>query len=102
MRGRGALIALAPLLLGLGACAPMPVDQAERVCLRETRDATRPRAEVGFGVGSGGFRGGYVELGLSSDYVMGRDPADVFAACVRRRSGQSPERPLYEQPGWSA
>lgn len=102
MTGRGALMVLIPAFAGLTACAPMPVERAERACLTSARDATRPRGEVGIGVGSDGSRGGYIELGLSSDYIMGRDPADVFAACVRRRSGQPPSRPLYEQPGWRA
>lgn len=98
----GARMLLVPALLGLAACAPIPVEQAERACLREARDASAPRAEIGLGLGSGGYRSGYVGFEVSSDYVMGRDPADVFDNCVRRRSGQPPGRPLQEQPGWHA
>ena len=62
-----------------------------------------PQAKsVGIGVGSHGYRGGYVNIGVSSDYIMGRDPSQVFSNCVQRRSGQMPTRPLYEQPGWRA
>jgi len=41
-----------------------------------------------------------ISLSVSSDYVMGRDPADAFNRCVMRQSGQMPTRPLYDQPGW--
>ncbi|MDS9467204.1 hypothetical protein RGQ15_06410 [Paracoccus sp. MBLB3053] len=100
----GALMVLIPPFLGIAGCAtaPVSVQEAEMTCLRDARDAVRPRTEIGLGVGSGGYRGGYVGVELSSDYIMGRNPADVFDACVRRRSGQAPNRPLNEQPGWSA
>lgn len=100
MNGRGALVAFS--LLGMAACAPVPVEQAERNCLASAREATGPQTEVGFGVGSHGYRGGFVRVGVSSDYIMGRDPSQVFDDCVQRRSGKMPTRPLYEQPGWSA
>ena len=99
---RGALAMLVPALLGLAACAPLPVDRAERICLDSARDATGPRTEMGIGVGSHGYRGGYVQVGVSSDYITGRDPSQVFQECVRRRSGQMPTVPLYDQPGWRA
>lgn len=99
MRG-GMHLALLPALLALAACTPLTVDQAERVCLDNARDATGPRTQMGVGVGSGGVRGGFVQIGVSSDYIMGRDPSQVFAECVQRRSGQMPNRPLYDQPGW--
>lgn len=99
---RRVLMALAPAMLGLAACAPLPVDQAERICRDSARDALGPRTRAGFGVGSEGVRGGFIEVGISSDYVMGRDPSQIFQECVQRRSGQMPTRPLYEQPGWRA
>ncbi|UFM66340.1 hypothetical protein LOS78_10375 [Paracoccus sp. MA] len=104
MAARRAAFLLAPALLGLAACAPaqIPVEQAERVCMVKALDARGPRTEVGFGVGSHGYRGGFVSVDLSSDYIMGRDPAEIFNQCVLRRSGQMPVRPLYEQPGWRA
>jgi hypothetical protein len=104
MAGRGALMAFVPVFLGIAGCAtaPVPVEEAEMTCLRDARDAVRPRTEIGLGLGSDGYRGGYVGVELSSDYIMGRSPADVFDACVRRRSGHAPNRPLNEQPGWSA
>lgn len=96
-------LALVPLLAVLSACGPVPVDQAERACLRDAELAQRPRGNVALGVGSGsgGTQGfGRVELEVTSDYVMRRDPSDVFDRCVRRMSGQVPQRPLADQPGW--
>lgn len=98
----GARLLLAPAVLGLAACAPLTVDQAERACLAAARDATGPRTEMGVGIGSHGTRGGFLQIGMSSDYIMGRDPSQVFQDCVLRRSGQLPARPLYDQPGWRA
>ena len=46
-------VLLAPALLGLAACGPVSVEQAERACLDAARDARAPRGEVGFGVGFG-------------------------------------------------
>lgn len=93
----------ASLLAGLTACGPVPVDQAERSCLRNAELATKPRGEVAVGAfgGDGGSRvGGQIELEISSDYVMGRDPSDVFNRCVVNKSGQTPTRVLADQPGW--
>ncbi len=105
MAGRGALgLGFAPALLGLAACALAPVRisvaEAERLCMVQALDARAPRTEVGLGIGSHGYRGGFVRVDLSSDQILGRDPSQVFNECVRRRSGQQPTRPLYQQPGW--
>ncbi|RMC32483.1 hypothetical protein [Paracoccus alkanivorans] len=92
------------LLPLLAACGPVPVDRAERSCLRDAELASRPRGEVAIGAiggGGGGTRAaGRVELEISSDYILGRDPSDVFNRCVLRKSGQLPTRVLADQPGW--
>lgn len=104
MRQPALLVAMvAPL--ALAACGPLPLASAERVCLDDARAATGPHGKVGVGVGSGGRHGTHAftrfEVSVSSDYIMGRDPAEVYNACVQRRAGQPPSRPLYDQPGWS-
>lgn len=87
------------LVLPLAACGPVPVAQAERSCLEDARLAQRPRGEISIGIGSGGPQvGGHIDL--SSDFILGRDPSDVFDRCVLRRSGQLPVTPLSAQPGW--
>ena len=89
----------------LAACGPVPVEQAELTCLRDAELAVRPQTNVALGVGTdfdGDTRGfGAVSVDLSGDYLMGRDPSDVYDRCVRRRSGQPPRQPLAEQPGWT-
>ncbi|AUH34961.1 hypothetical protein [Paracoccus tegillarcae] len=91
-------------LLGfLAACGPVPIDQAERSCLRDAEMAQKPRTEVALGVGVGNGKPrsyGAVSFEVSGDYLMGRDPANVFANCVQRRAGQPPSVPLNDQPGW--
>jgi hypothetical protein len=91
-----ALLVLLPLM----ACAPVPVEQAERACLERARLAERPRGEVRIGASSNGQVGTEVDLTISSDYLRGRDPSAVFNACVQQKSGQFPTRALYDQPGW--
>ena len=112
MARRGAPLVLAPaalpglVLLGLAACAPAPIPlaQAETICAAEAQNAAAPpagpRTRVGFGIGSGGHRSGFMSVEMSGDQLTRSDPAQVFDNCVRRRSGQPPSRPLHEQPGW--
>lgn len=87
-------------LLPLAACGPVPVDQAEKSCLEQAKLAKHPRGTVSLGVGSGGRVVGDADITISSDYLTGRDPSDVFNSCVKRASGQFPTRPLYDQLGW--
>jgi len=49
--------------------------------------------QVAVGVGSGGISS-KVELGVSSDYLKGRDPYVVYDDCVRQKTGQGPVQPL--------
>ncbi len=99
---RVATLAGLGLLVALAACGPVPVEQAERQCLNDARLAQQPRGEVGFGVDSRGNVATRVEIAVSSDYLMGRDPNQVFTNCVYRRSGQFPRTPLSAQPAWSS
>lgn len=89
------------LILGallLTACGPIPVAEAEKACLQQARLAQQPRGEVGLGFGSGGRTAANLDLTISSDYLLGRDPDVVFGDCVRSRSGQSPTRPFSSLP----
>ena len=88
------------LVLALAACGPVSVQQAERECFAQARLAAAPRGEVGVGMNSAGQTAGHFKLEISSEYVMGRDPSAVYDACVYRRSGQPPSRPLYDRPDW--
>ena len=88
------------LLLVLAACGPIPLPQAERECFQKARLAQQPRGEISLGANSDGKAVGGVELTVTSDYIMGRDPSAVYDACVMQRAGVPPSRPLYSYPEW--
>lgn len=88
-----------PLVLGLAACAPMSVQRAEEVCFERARLALRPRGEAYVGATTEGPAYG-LEVEITSDYLQGRDPAQVYDACVFQKSGQMPSRPLYSRDDW--
>ena len=92
------IILLAGVLLS--ACGPISVQEAERQCFERARLAQQPRGEIGVGVGSNGRAAAGIELNISSDYIMGRDPAAVYETCVISKSGEPPSRPLYARPDW--
>lgn len=115
--GRVAGMSLVPALLGLAACAPtpeantrLPLEEAQRACLRPALEAdgsransrvANPRVNVGIGIGGGSWRGGYGSVGISTDAPLGRqrDPDEIYRDCVIRRSGQVPNRSFYDQLG---
>lgn len=87
------------LLLILAACGPISRTQAERECLPQAQVAEHPRGSVGIGIGSDGQTRVRGELNISSDYLQGRDPNQVYTNCVVRRSGEYPLRPYVTTPG---
>lgn len=85
-----------PSLLLLAACGPVSVHRAEEMCLQSAREARAPTGTAGIGIVSGpsGTRPrGDLELNISSDWLMRRDPATVYETCVMSKSGQAPSRP---------
>ncbi len=78
----------------------MSLAEAERQCFERARLAQQPRGEVTVGLGSGGQKSAGVELNVSSDYLMGRDPSAVYDSCVMQKAGEPPSRPLYARPDW--
>jgi hypothetical protein len=93
-------LALFAVSLALSACGPVSVQQAESQCFERARLAAAPRGEVAFGVGSNGPAAN-LEIGISSDFIAGRDPSAVYDTCVMQKSGQPPRLPLYMRPDWS-
>ncbi len=92
-------VALALLFPGvLAACGPMSLAEAERQCFERARLAQQPRGEIAVGVGSGGQKAAGVELNVSSDFLLGKDPAAVYETCVMAKTGQPPSQPLYMRP----
>ena len=86
------------LLLALTACGPIPVDQAESICIADAQAAQHPRGSVGFGVDSQGHTAANLNISISSDFLTGRDPDAVYTSCVQQRSGQMPTRPFSSLP----
>ena len=93
-------LAPAALLACLAGCGPVPLDEAERLCVDQARLAEKPRSSVELGYGSGGRVRAALDVEITSDYLAGRDPSAVFNACVQNRSGQFPSRALIDMPGW--
>ena len=84
-----------PLLLAAVACTPVPPSPEEvaQACEERARAAQGPTGNVtvGYNSNSGPYSG--IEIGVSGDYLAGRDPVAVYTDCVIRRSGQQPYRP---------
>lgn len=106
---RGIGMAFVPALLGLVACTPtpkerVPVEHAQVLCSQLALDQERgrePQMRVGVGVGTGGFRGGYGSIGITTDNLgsSSRNPDKAYRDCVIRRSGVAPTKSFYEQLG---
>jgi hypothetical protein len=77
----------------------MSLEMAERTCFEDARLAAGPRGEIAVGATNRGGRA-RGEVTISTDYILGRDPAMLYASCVQRRAGQPPTRPLYDRPDW--
>ena len=82
------------MICTLSACGPMSPEAAARACEERARAATGPTGEVGVGITSRGKVESDWEVGVTSDFLYGRDPYQVYEDCVRQKSGQGPIRPL--------
>jgi hypothetical protein len=91
---------LALPLLALAACGPISVAEAERQCFERARLAQQPRGEISVGASSDGRTAAGLDLNISSDFLLGRDPSAVYETCVMSKSGELPSRPLYARPDW--
>ena len=92
-----------PALALLTACGPLPVAVAEQQCLQAAREARGPTGTAGIGATSrnGTTRAATkLDVTISSDWIMGRDPSAVYETCVISKSGQAPSRPLSQRPDW--
>jgi hypothetical protein len=98
-RGIGTGLALV-LPVVLAACGPMTLAEAERQCFERARLAKQPRGEVSVGASSDGRTAAGLELNVSSDFLLGKDPSAVYDSCVMNKAGEPPSRPLYMRPDW--
>lgn len=96
MRSCGIILATA---LTLSACAkpsPITVERAMAQCTERARAAVKPDVHVGVGIGIGRRVRTGVGIGveLSSDYLKGTPPEEVYETCVVAKSGEKPTEPL--------
>jgi hypothetical protein len=81
------------ILAALSACGPISPELAAQQCQDRARAADGPTGSVTVGVSNQGpVLGG--EIGITGDYLQGRDPQEVYETCVRQKTGQGPIRPL--------
>lgn len=87
------MVSLGVTAVALSACGPISPEMAADRCQERARAATGPTGSVSVGVGTEGPTAG-IEIGVTDDYLRGRDPYDVYDDCVRSMTGQGPIRPL--------
>jgi len=82
-----------PILLLLAACGPTDPNRAADRCEQRARAAQGPTGNVTIGTNSttGGF--GSASVGISSDFLRGLDPVQVYERCVLELTGDLPVRP---------
>ena len=92
----GRLTSIAVLILTtMAACAPQPVDP-ERVaqqCEERARAAQGPTGSMTLGLNSRSGPSMGAAIGVTGDFLAGRDPMQVYIDCVMQRTGQPPIRP---------
>ncbi|MBT8409479.1 MAG: hypothetical protein KJN93_07630, partial [Alphaproteobacteria bacterium] len=81
-------------LTTLAACGPVSPERAADMCEDRANAAVGPTGELGIGINNKGDTSGSFEIGITSDYIQGRDPYQVYEECVRQKTGQGPIRPL--------
>ena len=86
---------LVPTLFALCGCSlpPQSPERAAEICEERARAAQGPTGRVSVGTNSNSGAFGGVEIGVSSDFVAGRDPLEVYEQCVFDRTGAAPIRP---------
>ena len=86
------LIVCSALVIALGACTAnlVSVEEAMEDCMETARAATTPTGTAAIGVNSHGKVSTSLSIGISTDYIAGRDPDEVYERCVVRRSGSKP------------
>lgn len=82
-------------LMWLAACDLPPPDPAvvANDCEDRARAAQGPTGSVTVGTNNRSGNFGEINLGVSSDFIRGRDPVAVYEECVIARTGEAPIRP---------
>jgi hypothetical protein len=88
-------VAMGVALALLAGCEPLPMspEQAAEFCEERARAAQGPTGSVTVGVNSRSGPSVGATVGVTGDFLAGRDPMQVYESCVFQRSGQPPIRP---------
>ena len=82
-------------VLALAACqSQVSPEKAAEICEERARAALGPTGSIGVFANSSGESGARISIGVTDDFIKGRDPYFVYDKCVRQKSGQGPIRPL--------
>lgn len=90
----GYVLALAGLVLA--GCGPIPVSRAEDFCAERFAVAPPVKATAKAGLSSNGGTVTDFEVEFAPSVTFG-DPSAAYTACVVRKSGEYPTRPLYQR-----
>jgi hypothetical protein len=89
------ILAIMAGVCGLAACAavpPTPEEAADR-CEARAQAAQAPTGAVSVGANSQTGMSTGISIGLSGDFLRGRDPQEVYESCVIDLTGEPPIRP---------
>lgn len=89
---RFCVIAMTIALAGCAATPPTPEEAAQR-CEQRAQAAQAPTGGVTVGMNSRTGMSTGINIGLTGDYLSGRDPLEVYQSCVIDLTGEPPIRP---------
>jgi len=76
------------------ACGPVSPELAADECEEQARQAAGPTGKAEIGVNSDREATSSITIGVTSDFLLGKDPRQVYDDCVFQKTGQGPIRPL--------
>jgi len=82
--------------LALASCGPIPVNRAESFCAERFAAAPPISGRAKAGASSNGGIVTDFEVEFAPSVTFG-DPSAEYTACVVRKSGEYPTRPLYQR-----
>ncbi|WP_239450504.1 hypothetical protein [Loktanella sp. S4079] len=92
MKQSFAFIMMAGLAAACSPTPPTPEEAAQR-CEKRAQAAQAPTGGVTVGMNSETGMSTGIEIGLSADFLRGRDPFEVYESCVIDLTGEPPIRP---------
>lgn len=72
--------------------------RAAEICEERARAAQGPTGSITFGANSRSGASASTQIGVTGDFLSGRDPLEIYESCVISRTGQPPVRPPVLRP----